>query len=66
MAQVEDRPLLSTGEVILIETQQHWMAAIRFALRPILLALLGVGLLILNEILDVRRRQFLSFINDLI
>jgi hypothetical protein len=40
--------LLSGGEVVLIDTRQHWMAALRFALRPILVALLGAVLIALS------------------
>ncbi len=43
--------LLASGEVVLIETRQHWMAAIRYALRPILILLAAVGLVILNVLL---------------
>ena len=42
------------------------MAAIRFALRPIIVALIGVGLLFLNSLFSFNDDQFLSFINDLI
>ena len=55
--------LLSMGEVVLIDTRQHWVAAIRFVLRPLLL--LGVALLlaIFNRVLDFP--GVLHLLNDL-
>ena len=56
--------LLSGGEVVLIDTRQHWMAAVRFAMRPILLIAAVIVLFALNQWL-----QFgggLSIINDII
>ena len=41
--------LLANGEVLLIETRQHWVAAVRYVLRPILILLLAAGLLLLNS-----------------
>jgi len=58
------RQLLATGEVVLIDARQHWMAAIRFALKPILLLLLAVALFIANQILDFD--GFLDIINTLV
>lgn len=66
MAQSYVKDLLGSTEVVLIETRQHWMAAIRFALRPIVIGLIGLGLLALNNIFKFDDDQFLSFINDLI
>ncbi|MEX1344736.1 MAG: PH domain-containing protein, partial [Candidatus Limnocylindrales bacterium] len=66
MPQPYAKDLLGTSEVVLIETRQHWMAAIRFALRPIVIALIGLGLLALNNIFEFNDDQFLSVINDLI
>ncbi len=66
VAQPYVKDLLGTSEIVLIETRQHWMAAIRFALRPIIIALIGVGLLFLNSLFEFNDDQFLSFINDLI
>jgi membrane protein YdbS with pleckstrin-like domain len=40
--------LLASGEVLLIETRQHWMAAIRYVLRPILLLGAAIALWVLN------------------
>jgi hypothetical protein len=57
--------LLASGEVLLIETRQHWVAAIRYVLRPILILLLAAGLLLLNSWLDFGD-GFLGFINDLV
>jgi hypothetical protein len=48
VAQDQLKDLLSTGEVVLISTRQHWVAALRFALRPILIGLAGVALWIIN------------------
>ncbi len=36
--------LLATNEVVLVDARQHWMAAVRFALRP--LALLAVAVVL--------------------
>jgi hypothetical protein len=55
--------LLSTGEVLLIDTRQHWVAALRYAIRPILIFGLVVLLAILNQWLDF---DTLHFINDII
>jgi hypothetical protein len=55
-----------TGEVTLIETRQHWIAAVRFALRPILIALAAVGLWILNSWLDFDDASFFNVINELV
>ncbi len=57
--------LLASGEVVLIETRQHWMAAIRYALRPIVIMLIAAGLALLNQWLDFGD-GWLGFINDLI
>ncbi|HKZ91216.1 MAG TPA: PH domain-containing protein, partial [Candidatus Limnocylindrales bacterium] len=56
--------LLSGGEVILIETRQHWMAAIRFVLRPLVLIGLAVLLWLVNGWLDFE--GFLDIINELV
>ena len=66
VAQPYVKELLGTTEVVLIETRQHWMAAVRFAMRPIIIGLIGLGLLVLNSIFEFNDDQFLSFINDLI
>jgi hypothetical protein len=58
--------LLSTGEVVLIETRQHWMAAVRYALKPILLVLAIFALFFLNQLLDFNEEGLLSFINDVL
>ena len=60
------KDLLGSTEIVLIDTRQHWMAAIRFALRPIVIGLIGLGLLALNSLFTFNDDQFLSFINDLI
>ena len=66
MANSTVKDLLGSTEVVLIDTRQHWMAAIRFALRPIAIGLIGLGLLALNSLFSFNDDQFLSFINDLI
>ncbi len=58
------KQLLSRDEVVLIDARQHWMAAIRFALKPILLIGGVILLLILNNIFQFD--GFLSFINDVV
>jgi hypothetical protein len=58
--------LLSTGEVVLIETRQHWMAAVRYALKPILLVLAIFALFFLNQLLDFNEEGLFSFINDVL
>ena len=40
--------LLANGEVLLIETRQHWMAAIRYLVRPIVILLIAAGLVIVS------------------
>ncbi len=57
---------LSTGEVVLIETRQHWVAAVRYALKPILLIVAVFALFFLNQLLDFNDDGFFNFINDLI
>lgn len=64
MAQEYVKGLLSGGEVVLVDTRQHWMAAIRFALKPILLVGAVVLLGLLNSWLNFDGA--LSFINDLV
>jgi membrane protein YdbS with pleckstrin-like domain len=56
--------LLGTGEVVLIDTRQHWVAAILFAIKPILIVGLVILLVILNQVFDFD--GFLSFINGLV
>jgi hypothetical protein len=56
--------LLSTGEVVLVSTRQHWVAAVRFALRPILIFLGGVALWLINSWLDFADDSFLNIINE--
>ena len=56
--------LLSTGEVVLIETRQHWMAAVRYALKPILLIVGVFVLFFLNQLLDFNDDGFFNIIND--
>jgi len=58
--------LLSSGEVVLIETQQHWMAALRYAMRPIIIGLIAALLVAINQWISFDQDSFLSFINDLI
>ncbi len=43
------RDLLASGEVVLIETRQHWVAAVRYVLRPIVILLIAAGLVLLNS-----------------
>src|SRR4026209_1021571 len=57
---------LASGEKVLISTRQHWVAAIRYAARPILLAIAAVLLWLLNGWLDIPEGNFLAFINDII
>ena len=64
MAQEHVKGLLSTGEVVLIDTRQHWMALVRFALKPILLIGLVVLLVLLNQWLEFD--GILAILNDLI
>lgn len=52
--------LLSRGEVVLVDTRQHWVAALKYALKPILLVGAIVLLAILNGILDF------DFINQVV
>jgi membrane protein YdbS with pleckstrin-like domain len=59
------KDLLSSGEVVLVDTKQHWMALLRFALRPILIAGLGVLLALINSWLDFGD-GFLGIVNDII
>ena len=66
VAQPYVKDMLGSTEIVLIETRQHWMAAIRFAIRPIVIALIGLLLLAVNSIFSFNDDQFLSFINDLI
>jgi hypothetical protein len=56
---------LPEGEIVLVDTRQHWMAAIRFALKPILLVGAVVLLALLNQWLDFGD-GFLGIINTLI
>jgi hypothetical protein len=58
--------LLSSGEVVLIETQQHWMAALRYAMRPIIIGLIAALLVALNQWISFDPDSFLSIINDII
>jgi hypothetical protein len=58
--------LLSTGEVVLVSTRQHWVAALRFALRPILIGLGAVALWLINGWLDFPDDGFLNIINELV
>jgi len=66
VAQSKVKDLLSTGEVTLIETRQHWMAAVRFAMRPLLLILAVFGLYLLTQLLPFSEDGFFSFINDIL
>lgn len=56
--------LLSGGEVVLIDTRQHWMAAIRYALKPLLLIGGVILLALLNQWLDFDGA--LNFINQIV
>jgi hypothetical protein len=55
--------MLGAGEALLIETRQHWIAAIRYAVRPLLIFGLVVLLALLNQWL---RFDTFGFINDII
>jgi hypothetical protein len=63
VANAEIQRQLTSGEVLLIDTRQHWVALIRFAFRPLLIAGVGVLLSVLNQWMRFDR---LSFINDII
>ena len=52
------RGQLTTGEVLLIDTRQHWIAALRYAFRPLLIFGLAALLALVN--------QWLGFINDIV
>jgi hypothetical protein len=65
VAQDYVKGLLSTGEVVLIDTRQHWMALVRFALKPILLMGLVVLLILVNQWLDFGD-GILGILNELI
>jgi hypothetical protein len=58
------KSLLTSNEVVLVEGRQHWMALLRFAIRPILLGLAGIGLMILSS--WVRLEGLLAFLDDLL
>ena len=58
--------LMSTGEVVLISTRQHWVAALRFALRPILIGLGAVVLWLINQWLDFDDDSIFNVINQLV
>ena len=58
--------LLASTEVVLIDTRQHWMAAIRFALRPIVIGLIGLGLIALNNIFSFGDDSIFGIINDVV
>jgi hypothetical protein len=64
VAQDYVKGLLSSGEVVLVDTRQHWMAAIRFALKPILLIIGVILLALINSWLQFG--EALSFINDIV
>lgn len=64
MAESHVKGLLSTGEMVLIDTRQHWMAMVRFALKPILLIGLVALLALLNQWLQFD--GFLAILNDLL
>jgi hypothetical protein len=66
VAQEYVKGLLSGGEVVLVDTRQHWMAAIRYALKPILLvgAVALVGLL--NSWLSDWLGDRLTIITDIV
>jgi hypothetical protein len=55
--------MLGTGEVLLILTRQHWVAAIRYVIRPLLIFGLAILLALINQWLKFDR---LGFINDII
>ncbi|HZW00796.1 MAG TPA: PH domain-containing protein [Candidatus Deferrimicrobium sp.] len=57
--------LLANGEALLIETRQHWIAAIRYVLRPILILLIAAGLVLLSSWLGWND-GILGTLNDLI
>ncbi len=54
--------LLSGGEVALVEAKQHPIAVVKFALKPILLVVLVIGLLLFNQIFDFD--GFLEILNE--
>ncbi len=64
MAHEHVKGVLSSGEVVLVDTRQHWMALIRYALKPILLIGLSVLLVALNQWLVFD--GFLEILNQLI
>jgi hypothetical protein len=41
--------LLATGEVVLIETRQHWVAAVRYLARPLVILLIAAFLVLFNN-----------------
>ena len=55
--------MLGAGEALLIETRQHWIAAIRYAVRPLLIFGLVVLLALINQWL---RFDTFKIINDII
>ena len=55
--------MLSSGEVVLIDTRQHWVALVRFAIRPVLLAGLAVLLAAINQWIQL---DTLGIVNDVI
>ena len=66
MAQVDDEGLLSSGEVVLIETRQHWMAAVRYALGRSCSSLWSSVLLASSTTGCDFDDDGLSFINDIV
>ena len=57
---------LNSGEVVLVETRQHWVAAIRFALRPIVIALRRRRPLAPQWLARLAEDSFFDIINDLV
>ena len=64
VAQDYVKGLLSGGEVVLVDTRQHWMAAVRYALKPIVLFGAVLLLALINSWLQFDGA--LSFINDVL
>lgn len=66
MASDDIQSQLPEGEAVLIDTRQHWVAAIRYALKPFLLLGAVVLLALLNQWLDLGDDSFLGIINTII
>ena len=60
MASDQIKSQLAAGEVLLIDTRQHWIAALRYAIRPIVIAGLALLLSLLNQWLQFDRLEFIN------